>query len=275
MRPFFHSLLSHPFRCTSDLALIKGKKGGKRKGHLPLSLLLFALSPLLPPTFSSGLSAQSSVDEFKLGGTARILNDECIRLTPDVEFASGSAWYEKAIDLSRPFEITVCLVFGKNDELGADGIGFIFHPTMRTGFRGEGMGFAGLYPSLGIEFDTYQNYHLADPASDHVSINVNGQPHHFASVVGPVAVPNLEDGKKHLLWINWDPLEKKLTVQLDGEERAILDADIVKDVFNGNPTVFWGVTAATGRKTNFHDICIKKLTFAEAEIQPKVDFGGK
>jgi hypothetical protein len=236
----------------------------------PFFLLLFLLLTLTP-----FLEGQRSVEEFKLGGTARILNDECIRLTPDVQFASGSAWYENAIDLSRPFQITVCLVFGKNDELGADGIGFIFHPTMRTGYRGEGMGFAGLYPSLGIEFDTYQNYHLADPEPDHVSINVNGQPHHFASVVGPEAVPNLEDGKKHLLWINWDPLEKRLTVQLDGEDRAILDADIVKEVFNGNPTVFWGVPAATGRETNYHDICIKKLTFAEATIQPKVDFGGK
>lgn len=235
---------------------------------------LSLLSLLLLLMVCTGVRAQSSVEEFKLGGTARILNDECIRLTPDVPFASGSAWYEKAIDLSMPFEITVCLVLGENDDLGADGIGFIFHPTMRTGYRGEGMGFAGLYPSLGIEFDTYQNYHLADPPEDHVAINVNGQPHHFASIVGPTAVPNLEDGKKHLLWINWDPLEKKLTVQLDGEERAILEEDIVQKVFGGNPVVFWGVTAATGRKTNFQDICIKKLTFAEASVQPETDFGG-
>ncbi|MEL7162816.1 MAG: L-type lectin-domain containing protein, partial [Bacteroidota bacterium] len=127
------------------------------------------------------LLAQSSVEDFKLGGNARILNDECIRLTPDVQFVSGSAWYEKPIDLSQPFELMVCLVFGERDELGADGIGFIFHPTMRTGYRGEGMGFAGLYPSLGIEFDTYQNFHLADPVADHVAINANGQPHHYAS----------------------------------------------------------------------------------------------
>lgn len=228
----------------------------------------FLLPLLLLTVFCTGVRAQSSVEEFKLGGSARILNDECIRLTPDVQFASGSAWYEKAIDLSRPFEITVCIVLGKNDDDGADGIGFIFHPSMRTGFRGEGMGFAGLYPSLGIEFDTYQNYHLADPPADHVAININGQPHHFASVAGPVSVPNLEDGNKHLLWINWDPLEKILLVQLDGEERVRLNEDIVKEVFGGNPVVFWGVTAATGRKTNFQDICIKKLTFAEAEVQP-------
>jgi hypothetical protein len=207
-------------------------------------------------------SAQSSVEEFKLGGYARVLNEDCIRLTPDQQFASGSAWYERPIDLTQPFELTVCLVLGETDDLGADGIGFVFHPTMQTGYRGEGMGFAGLYPSLGIEFDTYQNYHLADPPDDHIAISVNGQPHHFASLVGPVAVPNLEDGKKHLLWIRWDPFTKELQIHLDGKERAVLKSDLVKDVFLGNPRVFWGVTAATGRKTNYHDICIKKLTFA-------------
>ncbi len=233
------------------------------------------LTLLLLPILCTCVLAQSSVEEFKLGGTARILNDECIRLTPDVPFASGSAWYEKAIDLNEPFEITVCLVLGENDEAGADGIGFIFHPTMRTGYRGEGMGFAGLFPSLGIEFDTYQNYHLGDPPEDHVAININGRTHHAASITGPTPVSNLEDGKKHLLWINWDPIEKQLTVMLDGEERAKLKANIVAELFGGNSTVFWGVTAATGRKTNYQDICIKKLVFAEAKVQPAVDFGGK
>ncbi|MEM9528951.1 MAG: L-type lectin-domain containing protein [Bacteroidota bacterium] len=224
------------------------------------SLLLIFLA------FTALAKSQSSVEEFKLGGNARILNDECIRLTPDVQYASGSAWYEKAIDLNQPFELTVCLVLGKRDELGADGIGFVFHPVMRTGYRGEGMGFAGLYPSLGIEFDTYQNYHLADPEGDHIAISVNGQPHHYASVVGPVEVNNLEDGNKHLLWIQWDPLEKELVIQLDGVERARMAEDIVANIFQGNPTVYWGVTAATGRKMNFHDICIKKLVFAEAKV---------
>lgn len=224
---------------------------------IKILLPLLLASPLV-------LLAQSSVEDFILGGTARVLNDECIRLTPDAQYASGSAWYEKAIDLRQPFELTVCLVLGKNDDLGADGIGFVFHPTKRTGYRGEGMGFAGLVPSLGIEFDTYQNYHLADPAEDHVAIMVNGQTHHYASVDGPNAVGNLEDGNKHLLWIKWDPIYNQLTVQLDGTERAKLKADIVAKIFEGNPTVYWGVTAATGRKTNYQDICIKKLVFAEA-----------
>lgn len=226
--------------------------------HCFIPYIFFLLLPL-------PILAQSSVEEFALGGSARILDEDCIRLTPDQPFRSGSAWYEEAMDLRQPFELTVCLVFGRNDSLGADGISFVFHPTMQTGYRGEGMGFAGLIPSLGIEFDTYQNGHLADPVADHLAVNVNGQPHHFASIYGPVDLPDLEDGRKHLLWVRWNPAERELLIHLDGKERANLTIDLIGEVFAGNPRVFWGATAATGRKTNFHDICIKKLVFAAVE----------
>lgn len=217
-----------------------------------------ALLLLLAPA----LRAQSSVQDFKLGGSARILNDECIRLTPEGEYNSGSAWFQNAMDLEYPFELTVDLVLGNNDELGADGIVFVFTPTMQTGYRGEGMGFAGLYPSLGIEFDTYQNFHLGDPAADHLAIMPHGQPHHARSLVGPIELPNLEDGAKHPLTISWNPGNTRLTIELDGKVVASMQRDIVSDIFGGNSKVFWGATAATGRKINFQDVCIRKLTYA-------------
>ena len=150
------------------------------------SKVLAILSLLVPIS----LSAQSDVKDFRLGAAATILNDECIRLTPDVPYTSGSAWYENPIDLSGPFEMVVCLVLGEKNVDGADGIAFVFHPTMRTGWRGEGMGFSGLSPSLGIEFDTYQNYHLADPEADHLAIMPKGQAYHGFSLLGPVNLPN-------------------------------------------------------------------------------------
>ena len=219
-----------------------------------VALFLLCIAPALP--------AQSSVREFKLGGSAEILSEECIRLTPATPFVSGSAWFQNPMDLEYPFELTVDLVLGENDELGADGIVFVFHPSMQTGYRGEGMGFAGLYPSLGIEFDTYQNYHLGDPAADHVAIMPHGQPMHRASLQGPTNLPNLEDGAKHALTISWSPGTKTLKVNLDGVDRATLTRDIVQDIFGGNSKVYWGATAATGRKVNFQDVCIRKLVYA-------------
>ena len=216
--------------------------------------LAFLVAPALP--------AQNSVEEFKLGGVARVLNDECIRLTPSAAYVSGSAWFQNPMDLEYPFELTVDLILGENDELGADGIVFVFHPTMQTGYRGEGMGFAGLYPSLGIEFDTYQNFHLGDPAADHVAIMAHGQLHHARSLAGPVDVGNLENGAKRPLTVSWNPGTQTLKVTLDGALRASYSGDIIREIFGGNSKVYWGATAATGRKMNYQDVCIRKLVYA-------------
>ncbi|WP_116124429.1 L-type lectin-domain containing protein [Lewinella sp. IMCC34183] len=219
-----------------------------------LACLLFALAP--------ALAAQSSVKEFRLGGTARIISEDCIRLTPEEYYASGSAWFQNPMDLEYPFELTIDLVLGDNDDLGADGIVFVFHPTMQTGYRGEGMGFAGLYPSLGIEFDTYQNYHLGDPVGDHVAIMPHGQVHHARSLAGPVEVGNLENGAKRPLTIGWHPGEQVLKVTLDGKTVVSYTGDIINEIFGGNSKVYWGATAATARKLNYQDICIRKLVYA-------------
>ena len=214
---------------------------------------------------SLGLVAQNSVKDFRLGGSAAILNEECIRLTPETPYVSGSAWFQNVMDLEYPFELTLDLVLGENDDLGADGIVFVFHPSMQTGYRGEGMGFAGLYPSLGIEFDTYQNFHLGDPVADHVAIMPHGQPHHARSMVGPIALPNLENGARRPLTISWNPGTKLLKVSLDGTLRATYEGDIVAELFGGNSKVYWGATAATGRKMNYQDVCIRKLVYAMAD----------
>lgn len=200
--------------------------------------------------------AQDSVEDFQLGGVAQVLDKECIRLTPDQPYLSGSAWYERPVDLSKPFEMRMQLVLGDKDLDGADGIVFVFHPSMRTGFRGEGMGFAGLVPSLGIEFDTYQNFHLDDPFADHLALMTNGESFHGGGTV--VELGNLEDGARHPLRIVWDP-ESGLRLILDGKLRATHPPAAVRAVFGSNPVVYWGMTAATGRLSNRQDVCIEKL----------------
>ena len=226
-----------------------------------LSFLYLALSVMLLPQ----LNAQFDLEDFQLSGTATKINDQCIRLVPDFQYVSGSAWFKKPIDLSAPFQMEVCLVFGEKDLDGADGIVFVFHPRVAiTGFRGEGMGFSGLRPSLGIEFDTYLNDHLADPDEDHIAVMMNGQTHHYASLIKPVEVGNLEDGERHIMRIVWDPAASLLQVFLDNNLHVAFNGDIVSGIFGGNPIVYWGVTAATGRLSNNHEICIKKLLFSDA-----------
>ncbi|MEM6533761.1 MAG: L-type lectin-domain containing protein [Myxococcota bacterium] len=215
----------------------------------------FAVGLLLVPSLAM---AQSSIEEFALGGSASPVSRECIRLTPDEQYVSGSAWYKAPVNLARPFEMELKIVLGEKDLEGADGIVFVFHPSPQTGWRGEGMGFAGLVPSLGIEFDTYQNFHLNDPPVDHLALLINGEMVHGGNGLAPVAFNNLEDGKRHPLKISWEP-NRGLKIMLDGKLRAAYPAAIVKATFGGTPIVYWGMTAGTGRLSNYQDVCIEKL----------------
>ncbi|MEL6545089.1 MAG: L-type lectin-domain containing protein [Myxococcota bacterium] len=201
---------------------------------------------------------QSSIDEFELGGSATPVSPECIRLTPDTPYVSGSAWYRAPVDLSRPFEMKLKIVLGEKDGSGADGIVFVFHPVMQTGWRGEGMGFAGLVPSLGIEFDTYQNLHLNDVPADHLALMQNGESFHGEGTWAPRPLANLEDGKRHPLSLRWDP-NSGLSITLDGALQARYPPAVVRSTFGDISTVYWGMTAGTGRLSNNQDVCIERV----------------
>ena len=201
--------------------------------------------------------AQTSIEDFLLGGSASVVSEDCIRLTPDHPYVSGSAWFQNAIDLKQPFEMRLSLVLGTKDLEGADGIVFVFHPRMRTGFRGEGMGFAGLIPSLGIEFDTYRNDHLNDPMQDHLALMTDGRSYH-GDGGSLIELSNLEDGERHPLRITWSP-DGQLNIYLDGSLKASYGADALRATFGEQSIVYWGMTAATGRLSNAQDVCIEKL----------------
>lgn len=222
----------------------------------PLVVAWFTLSP--PPT------VKRSVDEFTLQGTAAVLDENCIRLTPDTRWASGAAWSKTPINLKESFDVTVNLGFGSRDALGADGIAFVLTARPRLGWRGEGMGFAGQRASLGIELDTYQNWRENDPAADHLALVTFGTVFHPRDEDNPwdlprsgiVELPNLEDGRRHALRVRWSPNTNVLEVFVDGTLRATYPGALIQRVFGNQSQVTWGLTAATGRKTNPHDVCL-------------------
>ncbi|MEM1023536.1 MAG: L-type lectin-domain containing protein [Myxococcota bacterium] len=212
--------------------------------------------------------AQTSVEEFELGGSAQVVSRDCIRLTDDHPFLSGSAWFHRPLDLGKPFELRLSLVLGMKDTQGADGIAFVLHPGMGTGWRGEGMGISGLSPSVAIEFDTYQNHHLGDPAEDHLGVVVNGDPFH--SGAKPVQLRNLEDGQRHRLRIDWTPETGRLRVYFDDVQRLDVPGSMLEQVFGPKPILHWGMTAATGRLSNDQQICLEELllTYGRGEGGP-------
>ncbi len=208
------------------------------------------------------LNAQAfDLSDFRLTGDAKVIDDRCIRLTEAVDWQSGSLWYIQPIDLSKPLVMQLDLFLGCQDDAGADGLVFVFQPSPeRLGYAGEGMGFAGVVPSLGIEIDTWENEHLGDPAEDHVAILANGRVGHYSNLVGPNRIANIEDCAEHAVTIQWDPASNNLSLGIDGKVVASYTADIINEIFRGKSTVYWGVTAATGQWNNRHELCIDKLS---------------
>lgn len=221
------------------------------------------------------LSAQIlSVQDFSLRGDAYITDVDCIRLTEAYDYGSGSMWYRYPLSLAEPFTLSLNVMIGCEDTLGADGIVFVMTGRAnQLGYMGEGMGFAGLVPSVGIEVDTWRNYHLNDPAEDHVAIMFNGRVGHYSDFAIPSPISNIEDCSIHILSVVWNPEEKNLSVRIDNETITSTEVDLINSVFLGQDNVFWGVTAATGRYNNIHEVCFPRLTRLDA-VPPTDSYTG-
>ena len=201
------------------------------------------------------------LDDFTLHGDTYLTDQDCFRLTEEQDYSSGSIWYKKPVSLLNPFAVELSILVGCQDDLGADGMVFVFSSqTNRLGYVGEGIGFSGLRPSVGIEIDTWLNYHLDDPKEDHLAIMANGRVGHYNDLAGPVTIPNIEDCKLHSFIVMWNPETNNLSVLIDGENVIETQTDLLNQIFRGNDQVYWGVTAATGRYNNIHEVCFDRMS---------------
>ena len=124
-------------------------------------------------------------------GNSFSTGEDCYVLTPGSTWQNGAIWYNQAIDLNEPFSLQYVANFGNNDG-GADGMFFVIQQVGNNilGEAGGGIGFSGFQPSLGIEFDTHQNFEYIDPTYDHLSILRNGNVNHGTpdNLAGPVPI---------------------------------------------------------------------------------------
>lgn len=208
-------------------------------------------------SFSLVLAARG---QYILNGSARQVSCNCYTLTTPIQFQSGSVWNSQKIDLGKPFDFWFNVYLGCDDAMGADGIVFMLQPlSTNIGTAGEGMGFQGVTPSIGIALDTWTNGNLSDPFYDHISIQANGNANHNADLASPVPISdassNVEDCQWHKLRIAWDPATKTMAAYFDGVLRVSYTGDIINNIFNGDRMVFWGFSGATGGSTNLQQFC--------------------
>ncbi len=221
----------------------------------------------------TGAYAQTQ-QPYILNGSATQRNCNCYVLTPDQQNLSGTIWNKNLIDLTQSFNYVFEINLGCKDGPGADGIGFILQTKgTNLGATGQGLGFKGISPSLGILVDTYQNSAENDPPWDHLSIQMNGESNHQlpgGDLVAPVMLregnENIEDCAWHLFRVEWNAVTHTMKVSVDNELRITMNKDLVADIFGGNPKVYWGFAGSTGGSSNVQQFC--------AALHPSFSFDG-
>ncbi|OWY25299.1 T9SS C-terminal target domain-containing protein [Sphingobacteriales bacterium UPWRP_1] len=208
--------------------------------------------------------------QYQLNGSAIQTDENCFQLTPALNTQAGSMWYLEQVSLLENFTLDFDIYLGCVDANGADGMYFVLQPISTSlGGVGGGIGFLGITPSLGIEFDTWQNGMYNDPTYDHVAIQQNGDLTHNGpnNLAPPVPISassnNVEDCVNHNMRITWNAETQTISVYFDCNLRVSYTGNVIANIFGGDPNVYWGFTAGTGAANNVHAVCLDYVSFTD------------
>ncbi len=199
----------------------------------------------------------SCFSQYIMNGSATKDSCNCYTLTTATANQTGSVWQGTKINLSDSFDYSLKVFLGCEPN-GADGVAFVLQPvSTNLGSQGQGWGFEGITPSIGISLDTYAN--IGDPAYDNIAIHANGDINNSNDLAGPVPASatsnNIKDCNWHDFRIEWDPLTHTLSAWFDGVLRLSLQKDLVADIFNNDPMVYWGFSGSTGAHYDLQKFC--------------------
>ncbi|MBW7476993.1 hypothetical protein K0T92_19950, partial [Paenibacillus oenotherae] len=249
------------------------------------TLLFSGLTPM-PEVKASGTNYISfyytqfvNDGRLKMNGSASITGNK-LQLTPASANQGGSAFNNKQVSLKNNSSFSTYFTFsmpnkggfqgsGGNDK-GADGFVFVVQTqSSSAGSSGSGLGFAGITPSVGIEFDTWKNSppednatSKNDPNNNHIALVVNGDNYHSnASHVKSVASPdfNPDNGAPVHAWVDYNGTTGTIQVRLSSTNVRPASAELEVTGLNlrntlGKDEVYVGFTAATGGAYQTHNI---------------------
>jgi gliding motility-associated-like protein len=209
------------------------------------------------------------------GSAQPVGNTDCYQITSATNNQIGAIWYADKVRLDKSFDLEFSMNFGTKDQDGADGMVFVIQTAGNNalGNTGQGMGYKGFAPSVGVEFDTWQNGDENDPTFDHIAVFKNGSVNHNVQgqltppVMAMLNNPDIEDGKEHNVRITWDARQNTLEVYFDCQKRISLNINLSKDVFFGAKEAWWGFTGATGGSNNLQTVCLRKDIVAKDTFQ--------
>ena len=206
-----------------------------------------------------------------------------LRLVPATTGQSGSAFSSTTInaaDFSTQFQFRITNPGGVTDnsgESGADGFVFVIQPVSASiGGGGGGLGYAGITPSVGAEFDTFHNGF--DPDTNHIGIDTNGNVD-TNSQGNSVFIPQrFDDGTLQTVWIDYDGVTLEIFISPTNIKPAfpILTQVIDISTIIGTNNAFVGFTAGTGAAFGNHDIINwTYFDFFNPSPEPEQPVGGE
>jgi gliding motility-associated-like protein len=214
----------------------------------------------------------ASTAQFQTKGLSIKRAEGCYMITPSQNNVYGAIWSNTRIDLSQPQSFEFEIYLGNKDGNGGEGIAFLFQADPRgvnaTGSSGGSLGFGSapggnrnnvITPSVAIELDTWNNVDVpADIDVDHTTVVYNGEisSPEFAPVSISPSGANLENNRCHTYSIEWNPATQELKLYFDGNLRFTHRDNIINKVFNGNTSVYYGFTGATGGGRNEQSVRI-------------------
>lgn len=236
-------------------------------GHRLLATLALTLgmalvtSPALAQTLV--FAGLGDVSALTINGSAKAGDDKAfLRLAEARSDQAGSVFVTQAqtfSTFSAAFQFRISASGGTNDgaQNGADGMVFVLQHASTgaaaLGAAGEGLGFQGITPSVGIEFDTFRNNSLGDPDTNHLGFNSGGSVVSLATASVPTRFDN---NTVWTAWVDYNGTAFEVRVANDGVRPA--NANLTR-TFNlgetfGTSPIFIGFTAATGGGFSNHDL---------------------
>ena len=233
-------------------------------------LLLFWTAASLNAT-TIALNDFSDTSLLTLSGHAQtvttVADGTVLRLTEESFNAShnGSAFSSATINASNfstYFEFRITNPGGAIDglgETGADGLVFVVQSVSASiGGGGVGLGYSGISPSVGVEFDTWWNGYSLDPSSNHVGINQNGAingPAVNVGTDGPLT-DGFDNGAIWYSWIDYDGTDLEVRISQNGlrPTNAIISQPLDIATILGQSTAYVGFTSGTWASWANHDI---------------------
>jgi hypothetical protein len=263
------------------------------KLRLPVFISLVGLLILLSGNPTQPAQAQTTLPRFNLVGNA-VLHADRLGLTVNEGLQTGAAWFPEKQQVQNGFEVTFDWQINRaNPRRGADGFAFVIHnadlpfPAFALGNGRNGLGYGGILNSLAVEFDTVQNppadFTLGtkgDPNDNHLSVQSRGKEANsantdfslgFTTQTEP-AIPLFTVGR-HTTKIVYKPGEQgtpgNIAIYLDNMERPLLNANVtLAELLSLDEGKAWvGFTAATGRRSQAHDIYTFTFTPSEPAQQ--------